>query len=37
VEVVGIGEEFVIPPSIIFKGVRGNNLGQGVEGMLNYT
>jgi hypothetical protein len=34
VEVVGIGQEFVTPPLIISKGVRGNGPGQGVEGML---
>jgi len=32
---VGIGEEFVIHPFDNLKGVRGNGLGQGVEGMLN--
>jgi hypothetical protein len=33
--VVGISEGLVIPPLIIFKGVRGNGLGQDVEGVLN--
>ncbi len=32
---VGISEGLVIPPLIIFKGIRRNGFGEGVEGVLN--